>query len=218
MRRRDFIKIIAGSATVWPLVARAQQPTMPVVGFLNSLGSNDRSNLRDAFHRGLAEAGFVPGSNLAIEYRYADNQVHRLPALAADLVGRRVAVIAATGGGASVQAAKEATTAIPIVFASAGDPVKEGYVASLNRPGGNLTGVTWFGTLVSGKGFGLLHELVPNATHYWSARQPEHAGGSAHATGPARNHAHTWPPVARAQCQLAQRNRHGFCYATATTR
>jgi putative ABC transport system substrate-binding protein len=164
MRRREFIALLGWTAATWPLSARAQQPTMPVVGFLNSLGSNDRPNLRDAFHRGLGEAGFVPGRNVEIEYRYADNQVHRLPALAADLVNRRVAVIVATGGGASVQAAKGATTAIPIVFVSAGDPVKEGYVASLNQPGGNLTGVTWFGTLVSGKGFGLLHELVPNAT------------------------------------------------------
>jgi putative ABC transport system substrate-binding protein len=164
MRRREFIALLGWTAATWPLSARAQQPMMPVVGFLNSLGSNDRPNLRDAFHRGLGEAGFVPGRNVEIEYRYADNQVHRLPALAADLVNRRVAVIVATGGGASVQAAKGATTAIPIVFVSAGDPVKEGYVASLNQPGGNLTGVTWFGTLVSGKGFGLLHELVPNAT------------------------------------------------------
>jgi putative ABC transport system substrate-binding protein len=163
IKRREFISLVGGAAS-WPLVARAQQPSMPVIGFLNSLGNNDRPNLRDAFHRGLRDAGFVPGSNVAIEYRYADNQIHQLPALATDLVNRRVAVIAVTGGGGSVQAAKGATTAIPIVFVSAGDPVKEGYVASLNRPGGNLTGITWFGNLVSGKGFGLLHELVPNAT------------------------------------------------------
>jgi putative tryptophan/tyrosine transport system substrate-binding protein len=161
--RRAFITLLGGAAA-WPFTARAQQSAMPVVGFLNSLGGNDRPNLRNAFHRGMGEMGFVPGSNVAIEYRYADNQVHRLAELAADLVNRRVAVIAATGGGASVRAAKDATTAIPIVFVSGGDPVKEGYVAGLNRPGGNLTGITWFGTLLSGKGFGLLHELVPNAT------------------------------------------------------
>jgi putative tryptophan/tyrosine transport system substrate-binding protein len=137
MRRREFITLVGG-AVAWPVTARAEQSPMPAVGFLNSLGSNDRPNLRDAFDRGLHEAGFVRGSNIAMEYRYADNQVHRLPALAADLVTRRVAVIAATGGGASVQAAKKATTTIPIVFVGAGDPVIEGYVASLNRPGGNL--------------------------------------------------------------------------------
>ena len=129
MRRRDFITLLGGAAASWPLAAHAQQTGVPVIGFLNSLGNNDRPNLRDAFHRGLRETGFVPGSSVAIEYRYADNQVDRLPALAADLVNRKVAVIAATGGGASVQAAKGASTTIPIVFVSAGDPVKEGYVA-----------------------------------------------------------------------------------------
>jgi putative ABC transport system substrate-binding protein len=121
MRRREFIALLGG-AVAWPLAARAQQPMMPVVGFLNSLGSNDRPNLRDAFHRGLGDAGFVPGSNVVIEYRYADNQVDQLPALAADLVNRRVAVIAAMGGGAFIRAAKGATTAIPIVFVSVSSP------------------------------------------------------------------------------------------------
>src|SRR5262245_24586106 len=136
---------------------------MPAVGFLTSLGMNDRPNLRDAFRLGLSEAGFVEGRNVAIEYRFAENRPDLLPTLADDLVGRKVAVIAATGGGASTLAAKAATTTIPIVFLTGGDPVREGFVASLNRPGGNLTGISWFGTQVGAKGLGLLHEIVPNA-------------------------------------------------------
>ena len=136
---------------------------MPVVGFLTSLGRNDRPNLADAFRRGLSEASYIEGRNVAIEYRFAENQYERLPALAADLVGHKVAVIAATGGGNSVLAAKASTTTIPIVFLTAGDPVQEGYVASLNRPGGNITGISWFGTQLGPKGLGFLHELLPNA-------------------------------------------------------
>src|SRR5262245_62890018 len=133
---------------------------MPVVGFLNTLGQNDRPNLPAAFRRGLGETGYVDGRNVAIEYRFAENQHDRLPALAADLVGRKVNVIAATGGNNSALVAMKATSTIPIVFTSSDNAVERRLVASINRPGGNVTGVSWFDAELGPKRLGLLHELA----------------------------------------------------------
>ena len=141
----------------------AQQTGMPVIGFLSPLGRNDRPELTDGFRRGLSEAGYVEGRNVAIEYRFAENQYDRLPALATDLVGRKAAVILAAGGGNSALAAKTSTSTIPIVFLTGGDPVQEGIVSSLNGPAGNVTGISFFGTQLGAKGLELVHELVPNA-------------------------------------------------------
>jgi putative ABC transport system substrate-binding protein len=154
--------LLGGAAAAWPVAARAQPP-MQVVGFLNALAKNDRPYLAEAFRRGLSETSFVENRNVAIEYRYAEYQLERLPALVGDLVGRKVAVIAATGGATAILAAKATTSTIPIVFAFGGDPVLAGLVSSLNRPGGNITGVTFFNPALSGKGLGLLLELVPGA-------------------------------------------------------
>jgi putative ABC transport system substrate-binding protein len=162
MKRREFLTIL-GSLAVWPGPVYAQQPALPVVGFLTSLGRNDRPNLRDGFRRGLSESGYIEGHNVGIEYRFAENRPESLSALAADLVSRKVAVIAATGGGNAILAAKAATTTIPIVFTFGGDPVRGGFVGSLSRPGSNITGVTFFNNQMTGKRLSLLHELVPNA-------------------------------------------------------
>jgi putative ABC transport system substrate-binding protein len=162
MRRRDLIKGIAGSTVSWPLAARAQQPATPVVGFVSSLSSQTWARPLAAFLKGLGETGFVEGRNVSIEYRWAEGQIDRLPALTADLVHREVAVIAAAGTPAAL-AAKTATTTIPIVFETASDPVQIGLIASLNRPGGNVTGVTQLTVGLVPKELELLHELLPRA-------------------------------------------------------
>ena len=166
MRRRDFIKVVGGSTVTWPLAARAQQQPMPVVAFLKSTTPDDSAHLVRAFRQGLSEAGFAEGRNVTIEYRWAENQLDRLPELVAELVRRRVAVIATPADTPATFVAKAATATIPIVFEIGGDPVRAGLVASFNQPGGNVTGSTSMNLELNAKLIGLLHELLPQAARF----------------------------------------------------
>ena len=177
LRRRDFVTLLGGAATAWPLTARAQQPTMPVVGLLNPQSPGSIPRFLDAFRRGLAESGYIEGRNVTIEYRWAEDRLDRLPELAADLVRHKVSVIAAPSN-FSALAAKAATSSIPIAFGVGDDPVKMGLVASLAHPGGNTTGISFLMVDVVAKRLGLLRELVPAAVRIAVLVNPANAGVS----------------------------------------
>ena len=163
MKRREFITLLGGAAAAWPLTARAQQPSIPVIGFLHSATSNSYAPMTAALDKRVNEAGYIHGQNVEIEYRWAEGQLDRLPELAADLVRRQVSVIFTGGGSDPSLAAKSATSKIPIVFANGTDPVEAGLVASLNRPGGNITGITFLNNTLGPKEVEAMHELAPKA-------------------------------------------------------
>jgi len=179
VRRRDFVTLLGGAAA-WPLAARAQQPTVPVIGFLHSASPAPFTRAADAFRKCLGETGYIEGRNVAVEYRWAEGQYNRLPALAADLVRRQVSVIVAIATNGPAQAAKAATASIPIVFVTGGDPVSGGLVASLNRPGGNVTGVSWVATALVLKQLDLLRGATRNPALIGALVNPSHSDHNLH--------------------------------------
>jgi putative ABC transport system substrate-binding protein len=185
MRRRDFITLLGGAAAGWPLAARAQQPAMPLIGFLHQNGRAefDATGTLSAFRRGLSQMGYIEGRNVAIEYRFGEFVAERLPELAADLVRRRVSVIVTPGSGLATRAAMAATTTIPIVMGGGADPVVAGYVASLNRPGGNVTGFVEVNTEIASKRLELLHDLIPGAARFILLVEPNSQAVSPVASG-----------------------------------
>ena len=174
MRRREFISLLGGAAAAWPLTARAQQPAKPVIGFMSARSPEDTVQVLGAFHKGLGEGGFLSGRDVDVEYRWARGDYSRLPALAAELVQRRVTVLVGTGGDASARAAKEATTTIPVVFNTGSDPVKAGLVQSFNRPGSNVTGSVILTNAMEQKRFGILQEMVPDVTYFGAIVNPNY--------------------------------------------
>ena len=176
MQRREFIEAITGSAVVWPLAARAQQSAMPVIGVLHGVSAAQWADRMVGFHQGLRETGYSEGRNVTIEYRWADGQFERLPTMAADLVSRKVAVICAGAGDVAIREAMAATKTIPVVFTTASDPVRAGFVVSLGRPGGNVTGTTFMGVELVAKRMELLHEVLPGVTRIALLVNPNNPG------------------------------------------
>jgi putative ABC transport system substrate-binding protein len=210
MKRREFITLLGGAAAVWPLASRAQQAAMSVIGFLSSTSSDPYQPFVVAFLQGLKEVGFIEGQNFTIEYRWADGQYDRLPALAADLVRRQVAVIAVGGGGITALAAKNATSTIPIVFAFGSDPVKLGLVASLNRPGGNITGASNLAVALGQKRLELLRDLLPKAVAIGFLVNPG-SPNVAFDLSDMQTAAHARAASNHRERQHRAGNRHGFC-------